>query len=424
MKSSPYLDKIPIFKIEDSREKNLFTDEQTFKELENPIKGYEEESPLDELSDAYKNLVEILKKWMDLKEEYYKIIALWIIGTYFHHNFPSYPYLFFNATKGSGKTRTLRLITYLSKNGEMLNSLTEAVLFRTKGTLAIDEFEGINRKGRENLIELLNSAYKKGIKVKRMKKSVTKSGEEQVPEEFEVYRPILLANITGMESVLGDRCITLTLEKSPKTEVINLVEIFDQDFLIQETKKLLERITSELSGKCRLCRVVTMFNVYSRWNAYINTNTTNYIKDRNTTNDILPFQLFEKVKLSGINGRELELGFPLFIISNEVNDLDEIISTLTSIMKERREDDIIDNLDNSLLDFLSQEVPILSFIPVSEITSKFKEFLQVNEDWLNSKWMGRALKRLVLIKQKRRLGRGREIIINFEKAKEKIKMFK
>jgi len=35
--------------------------------------------------------------------------------------------------KGSGKSRAMALITCLSKEGQMLNSLTEAVLFRTKG---------------------------------------------------------------------------------------------------------------------------------------------------------------------------------------------------------------------------------------------------------------------------------------------------
>jgi hypothetical protein len=41
-------------------------------------------------------------------------------------------------------------------------------MFRTTGTLAIDEFEGIQRKGTEALKELLNSAYKKGSVVKRL----------------------------------------------------------------------------------------------------------------------------------------------------------------------------------------------------------------------------------------------------------------
>jgi len=37
-----------------------------------------------------------------------------------------------------------------------------------------------------------------------------------VIEEFAVYCPIAMANIRGMENVLGDRCISLILEKSSK----------------------------------------------------------------------------------------------------------------------------------------------------------------------------------------------------------------
>ena len=123
--------------------------EEEFKKLAQSaadIKGDKEKNKED-LATAYKNIVDILKEYLDIKKEYYNIIALWIIGTYFHDKFPSYPYLFFNAMKGSGKSRTINLITCLSKGGEMLNSLTEAVLFRTKGTLAIDECEGVSRKG-------------------------------------------------------------------------------------------------------------------------------------------------------------------------------------------------------------------------------------------------------------------------------------
>jgi len=76
----------------------------------------------------------------------------------------------------SGKTRLLKIIASLTK-GDILSSLTEAILFRTKGTLCIDEFEGIIRKGNENLRELLNTAYKKGTKVKRMIKK--KSGRSK-----------------------------------------------------------------------------------------------------------------------------------------------------------------------------------------------------------------------------------------------------
>jgi len=68
--------------------------------------------------------------------------------------------------KGSGKTRTLKLITDLSKDGEILLRPTEAVLFRTRSTLGIDEAEGLTRKGMEEIRELLNGCYKKDLKLK------------------------------------------------------------------------------------------------------------------------------------------------------------------------------------------------------------------------------------------------------------------
>jgi len=103
----------------------------------------------EDLKCAYLNIKDILRKYCDLEELDYPIIATWIIGTYFHHQFESFPYLFLNAMKGSGKTRTLKLITNLAKNGEMILSPTEAVLFRTNSTLGIDEFEGLTKKGYE-----------------------------------------------------------------------------------------------------------------------------------------------------------------------------------------------------------------------------------------------------------------------------------
>ena len=173
---------------------DFFIQEQE-KPKEKPIKELSEEDLRIQLKPILNKIIKILKKYMDLEEDYYLLIGIWIIGTYFHQSFRSYPYLFFNAMKGSGKSRILNLVTLLSKDGIVLNSLTEAVLFRTTGTLGIDEFEGVAKKGNESLRELLNSAYKKTGKVYRMKKVSGKDGETQEVEEFEVYRPITMANI-------------------------------------------------------------------------------------------------------------------------------------------------------------------------------------------------------------------------------------
>ena len=103
--------------------------------MENEIKEHTVEdiaNARSELNKSYYDLIRVLKDYLDTSEENYKTIALWIIGTYFHEGFNTYPYLFFNAMRGSGKTRALKLISSLSNKGDgsVQNNLTEAVLFR------------------------------------------------------------------------------------------------------------------------------------------------------------------------------------------------------------------------------------------------------------------------------------------------------
>lgn len=368
------------------------------------------------LLEAYENIIEILKKYVDINPIYHPIVAIWIIGTYLHHQFRSYPFLFFNAMKGSGKTRILNLIAYLSNNGEIQQNMTEAVMFRTNGTLCIDEFEGITRRGNENLRELLNAAYKKGSKVKRMKQKKTDKGVEQVVEEFDVFRPICLANIWGLENVLGDRCISVVLEKSSNQKITRLVEIFDEDILTTRTKQLL------IGNSVVWCSVVTVGEGYRKWNEYVTNNYTT----THTNNYIKLHSLFDRIKDSNLDGRNLEITMPLLIIANTLGEdvLNSLMSSIEHIMEDRKVDDIYNNKDVSLIDFVSQEMPKEEFISISELTRKFKEFIGESEDWINSRFVGRCLERTKLILKKKRLSTGIYVMLNYAKAQEKIKMFK
>ena len=87
----------------------------------------EQEKIQSQLQRCYENIEHLLREYCDLNEDYYSIISLWIIGTYFHKNFPTYPYLFFNAMKGSGKTRTMNLIISLSKSP--VSGITSSIPF-------------------------------------------------------------------------------------------------------------------------------------------------------------------------------------------------------------------------------------------------------------------------------------------------------
>jgi len=383
----------------------------------------------------YYKIIDILKKYIELKEEYYPLVSLWIIGSYHHDRFNSYPYLFLNAMRGSGKSRALKLITTLSKDGQVMASPTEAVLFRTKGTLAIDEFEGVSSKEKSAIRELLNASYKKGTFIMRMKKKKTIGGEEMVVEKFETYRPILIANIWGMDEVLGDRCIQLILEKSNNPIVTKLIEDFQENNYIQELVKSL--------CECSLCSVVSLKNIYKEWNNYIinkysnqettlttltyNTNkTTITTQTTSTINDIKMMGLFNKIEESGIQGRNLELFLPLFFLAMELDDLilKETIETASKITKDKTHEEEMESSDVMVYDFISKKYSDLTFHSVKMLTDEFKQFINESEEWLNSKWFGRALKRLNLVVDKRRTHQGIEVILNIPKAKEKIRMFR
>ena len=163
--------------IGEDRAKHIFEKrfvEETDKQIADSMMTEEEE--LLTLKLIYERIIIVLKRYCDLKDEYYSLIALWIMGTYCHKEFPTFPYLFFNAMKGSGKSRLLKLIIHLSNNGRLINNMSEAVLFRTASmrTFGIDEFEHVGNKEKASLRELLNSAYKKGTVVERAVKIKTK----------------------------------------------------------------------------------------------------------------------------------------------------------------------------------------------------------------------------------------------------------
>lgn len=386
------------------------------------------------LKDSFEKIQNILKDYMDLPKEDYSLISLWIMGTYLHKQFSSYPYLFFNAMKGSGKSRILNIIKNLSKDGTMAGSMTEAVLFRTGGTLCLDEFEGVNAKGQENLKLILNSAYKKGLSVYRMAKKKIEGREEQVPEKFDVYRPITMANIWGLDNVLQDRCIPVILEKSNRNEITKLIEDFEGNMDFQVVRGGLRRLTEKINND------LGIFNdVFKKWNAYQKNkvNVVNKINKVNIVNkvsnkgnfddidDIDDYQdIFLKIDGSNLSGRDLEIFFPIFIIADIVGGevLNEVLETAKQKVSERKESDREESKDVMLYEFLAQS-SYSGYVDISLVVKDLQEFYG-EEKWINSRGISRALKRLKLKLGTRSTGKNKQVKIDIEKAKQKLCLFK
>jgi hypothetical protein len=397
--------------------KNELSTEE-FDRLKDMNTDMDTEPEREKLLEVYRNIIDALKMYCDIDPRYYSIISTWIIGTYYHRFFPTYPYLFFNAMKGSGKSRLLKLITYLARDGSMLNAPTEAVLFRENGTLGIDEFEGLGRKGKESLRELLNSAYKTGTTVKRMRKVVTREGENQEVQEFEVYRPIVMANISGMEEVLGDRCIPLIIDKSSNPLYTKKMEIFEHDPIIHSIKTFPFK-------SCSLCSVVSINKVYREWNTYIYTYYT-HIHNNTTYTNYTTNPFFNKIIEKDISGRQLELSLPLLILGNIIDEevFEELLNTFDEINKEKQKEELNESIDVSLIDFISQLNEDGKWVSLKETLKNFKQSIQSEDEWLNDRWFGRALKRLNLVKDKKRMNFGMLVILDVLKAQDKIRMFR
>jgi hypothetical protein len=389
------------------------------------------------IHNCYKLINSVLSNYVDMNPDYRKIVAIWIIGTYFHEDFNTYPYLFFNAMRGSGKTRLLKLVSSMAAKGDgsVQNNLTEAVLFRIpRGTTTcIDEVEQIGSKEKQTLREILNSAYKKGMKVKRMKKVKTMAGEEQKVETFEPYFPIAMANIWGMDEVLGDRSITLILEKSDDPRVTKKIEDFETNPIIQEIRATLNELSVVM--KCSYVKKTYKehWNNYIDDKYYIDTTTLTTLTTLNyttTSEEIERLSLFNKLDESGINGRNFELLFPLVITAKMIDDelFEEILKIGIKITEEKRDDEYSNSKDVNLYCFVDSMNSFgLNLISVKELTARFRQFCGDSDDqdrWLNDKWLGRALKRLNLTTFKKRMNDGIYVILNFAKAHEKIKIFK
>ena len=384
--------------------------------------------------ECYYKIIEILEEYCDLPKEYYPILSLWILGTYTHKQFETFPELFINASKGSGKSRLLKVIAALSRKGKLMIDLREAVLFRTASlhTICIDEFEKVGHKDNATLRTLINAAYKKGMTVERMKKVYRDKEERQEVETFDLYTPLVMANIWGIEDVLSDRCIILTLEKSSNKSKTMLIEDFNNNLNIQEIKRTLNDIW------CSLCSVVTEKNIINAWNVYVKdryittltTLTTLTTINTLTTLNQENLSCFNRIAETGIDGRNLELFFPLFILAEIIGEdiFEEILKISKNIVGEKKLEEYTESKDISLIDFIShQESWRGKWQSIHEINNLFRlsNFEDQDEEkWINPRWMGRALKRSKLINQKRRVGKGIEVMLDIDKAKQLLSRFK
>lgn len=189
------------------------------------IKAFLEENPATEFDakHAYRIIRDLYEHFLDMPEEsYYDILTLWVLGTYIHCRFPSYPYVHITGMHGTAKTKVLDLTALLCFNALCSSDCSAAVIYRIieqgRCTMLLDESEALKGEKRNMsekdraILQILLSGYKSSGRVHR----ININSPELNVEEFLSYSAKMMASITEIDHVLESRCIKMVMRPPKK----------------------------------------------------------------------------------------------------------------------------------------------------------------------------------------------------------------
>jgi mRNA-degrading endonuclease RelE of RelBE toxin-antitoxin system len=166
----------------------------------------------------FSELLDLAKRHIELELDIdYDLLVAWVLGTYFYPIFSAYPFLHIKAPKRSGKSQCLNFLGQLCfnavKSRPSLPALGDTV-DSLRGTYLIDQADSLERKGGEELLDVLADSYKKSGGKRRIINFDKRKGREVL--EFETYSPKVFASIRELPEDLRDRCLAIGLIRSQK----------------------------------------------------------------------------------------------------------------------------------------------------------------------------------------------------------------
>jgi len=391
------------------------------------------------LEEIFNKIKDELKYYIELPgEDEYDFLSLWAIGTYFFPLFNSYPYVFLNGVKRSGKSKLLRFMECICFNAKNALSMTSATLFRliqnSRCSLFIDEVEKLPKKDIGDFRSMLLAGYKKGARVPRA--SEMKNKKVFQVEEFDVYSPKMLANIAGIEDVLEDRCITIIMLRAKNKAIANREIDFEDEKWQNIRDELYVYLLKHWTDVKRNYDMLKEFISFEPGSSVVNEINVMKTKDENEisvtnktsdTNKILSLytDFYTETtqttldKLYTIHSRDAELWIPILGLALTVQDnvFWRMVDFCLRKVKEKYEENLTETTDIILIENLLKMVKKDGFYSIREITKNLKtEFEEGEADWINTRWVGWAMRRLSFL-EKRRIGSGVEIRLTPEMVK-------
>jgi hypothetical protein len=170
------------------------------------------------LKSIFDKLIEIFKKYVYFEDERkYSLLACYRIAGFFMPIWRARARLFIYAEMGSAKSRLTNILHNTGFNSVALGDWTLAYLQRliesTRGETHIDDFETLPEDLKNATNRLVKVGYMKGFKAGKIS-----DGKIRKPETYDLFNTTTLNNITGLDFVTTDRCITIRIPKISKKE--------------------------------------------------------------------------------------------------------------------------------------------------------------------------------------------------------------
>jgi hypothetical protein len=176
----------------------------------------------------FERIMKFIEKWVDVDDSSRKLASLYVMFTWVYDAFDGVPYLRILADLGSGKSRfgidVLGSIVY--KPIRTMAATSMAALFRTidniKGTLILDEADlGDDSDKTSELVQVLNSGYKRGIPVLRCENA----GRNDAMRAFQVFGPKIIISREHMKDhALESRCLPIRMRETTRKDLPYIVD--------------------------------------------------------------------------------------------------------------------------------------------------------------------------------------------------------
>ncbi len=259
------------------------------------------------LKECYQDVLNNNEAFMDYPEDMCQVsISCSILSSFFTPLFEAKAREFFNAEKGSGKTKQAILYDLQMFNPLMSADISGASYYRaiesTSCSLIIDDFDAIEDDKKPAQIQIMRTGYKKGQKSIRV-------GDDKLrtPSAFNIYNSMVINNVGGLDEITQDRCNTYYLIKS-------------------NDKKKADKKLNEKSKEWIIQRDKKYYSALQNWKKVQET--------------------YENLDVEGVSGRDLERIAPILTIGKlvlEESDYNKLVAFELNRVKDVKTKDVSDD---------------------------------------------------------------------------------